>query len=42
MNGYAARYAGAETEEVTLARRYFGTFDAPVRYRILIVPPQGR
>jgi 4-amino-4-deoxy-L-arabinose transferase-like glycosyltransferase len=41
MNGYAKRYAGTETEEVTLARRYFGTLDAPVRYRILIVPPQG-
>ena len=40
MNAYAARY-GAKVEVVTLARRYFGTDDAPVRYQIAIIPPRA-
>ena len=40
MHDYAARY-GAKVEEVTLARRFFGTFDTPVRYLIAIIPPAG-
>ena len=39
MDAYAARY-GAKAEEVTIARRYFGTIDTPVQYRIAIVPPR--
>jgi 4-amino-4-deoxy-L-arabinose transferase-like glycosyltransferase len=39
MAAYAARY-GAKAEEVTIARRYFGTTDTPVQYRIAIVPPR--
>jgi 4-amino-4-deoxy-L-arabinose transferase-like glycosyltransferase len=39
MNDYAARNPGLEIKEVNLARLYFGSFDTPVRYRILIVPP---
>jgi 4-amino-4-deoxy-L-arabinose transferase-like glycosyltransferase len=39
MNAYAARY-GAKAESVILARQYFGTFDTPVRYQIVIIPPQ--
>jgi 4-amino-4-deoxy-L-arabinose transferase-like glycosyltransferase len=39
MNIYAARYPAAATEEVILARRDFGTYDVPVRYRIVIIPP---
>ena len=38
MNAYATRYR-AIVEEVTLARRYFGTSDTPVRYEIVIIPP---
>ena len=40
MNNYAARFAGAQAEDVELARRYFGTSDKPVEYRILTIPPQ--
>ena len=39
LNGYAARYAG-KVEDVTLARKFFGTSDAPVDYRIAIIPPR--
>jgi len=39
MAAYGARY-GAKAEEVTIARRYFGTTDTPVQYRIAIVPPR--
>jgi len=42
MNGYAARYPSATIEDVSLARRFFGTPDKPVQYRILTIPPQGR
>ncbi len=41
MNIYAARYGG-KVEEVTLARKYFGTLDKPVRYQIVIIPPALR
>jgi len=41
MNAYAARY-GAKVEDVTLARRYFGTDDTPVNYQIVIIPPRPR
>jgi Dolichyl-phosphate-mannose-protein mannosyltransferase len=39
MDAYAAQY-GAKVEEVTIARRYFGTADTPVQYRIAIIPPR--
>ena len=39
MKIYAARY-GAAIEDVTLARRFLGTDDAPVRYQIVIIPPK--
>lgn len=39
MNGYAARYPSAAVEDVSLARRFFGTPDKPVLYRILTIPP---
>ena len=40
MNKYAARFPGAQAEDVELARRYFGTSDNAVEYRILTIPPQ--
>jgi hypothetical protein len=42
MSGYAGRYANAQTEDVSLARRYFGALDKPVQYRILIITPQAQ
>jgi len=42
MKAYAARYSGAKSEDVVLARRYFGTFDTPVRYKIVIIPPAAQ
>ena len=39
MDAYAERY-GAKIEEVTIARRYFGTADTPTQYRIAIIPPR--
>jgi 4-amino-4-deoxy-L-arabinose transferase-like glycosyltransferase len=39
LNGYAARYGG-KVEDVTLARRFFGTSDTPIEYRIAIIPPK--
>jgi hypothetical protein len=39
LSGYAARYGG-KVEDVTLARRFFGTSDTPVDYRIAIIPPR--
>jgi 4-amino-4-deoxy-L-arabinose transferase-like glycosyltransferase len=42
MNAYAARYPSAKSEDIVLARRYFGTFDTPVRYEMVIIPPRGR
>jgi hypothetical protein len=40
LNSYAARATGAQIEDVDLARRLFGALDQPVRYRILVIPPQ--
>ncbi len=37
---YVADYPNAAIEDIELARRYFGTLDKPVRYRMLIIPPQ--
>jgi 4-amino-4-deoxy-L-arabinose transferase-like glycosyltransferase len=39
MDTYAARYPTARTQQVILARSYFGTLDTPVHYRIEIIPP---
>jgi hypothetical protein len=39
LSGYAARYGG-KVEDVTLARRFFGTSDTPIDYRIAIIPPR--
>ena len=38
---YLAYYRTSETEDVVIARRYFSTYDTPVRYKIVIVPPQA-
>jgi hypothetical protein len=40
MNQYAARYPNAVTEDVNLARRFFGALDKPVHYQILTIPPE--
>jgi hypothetical protein len=40
MYNYAAHLHGAKVEDVVLARRYFGTFDAPVHYLILTILPE--
>ena len=40
IDGFAAHY-GAETEHIVVARRYLGTFDPPVRYQIVIIPPHA-
>ena len=39
MKAYAARYADAKVEDVSLARRFFGALDKPVQYRIMVIPP---
>ncbi|HYA07208.1 MAG TPA: glycosyltransferase family 39 protein [Xanthobacteraceae bacterium] len=39
MNKYGARFANAEIEDVSLARRFFGALDKPVQYRIMVIPP---
>jgi hypothetical protein len=39
LSGYAARYGG-KVEDVILARRFFGTSDTPIDYRIAIIPPR--
>jgi hypothetical protein len=39
LNSYAARYAG-KVEDVTLARKFFGTDDTPIDYRIAVIPPR--
>jgi hypothetical protein len=39
LNAYAARYGG-KVEDVTLARKFFGTSDTPVDYQIAIIPPR--
>ncbi len=40
LNAYATRFAAKLVEDVTLARRYFGTDDKRILYRIAIIPPQ--
>jgi len=40
MDEFVARFQGAETEEVVLARRYLGILGPPVRYRIAVILPQ--
>jgi hypothetical protein len=39
LERYAAHYPAAAVENVTIARRYFGTFDRPIRYRTVIILP---
>jgi 4-amino-4-deoxy-L-arabinose transferase-like glycosyltransferase len=39
LNAFVTRYGG-KTENVALARRYFGSSDTPIDYRIAIIPPQ--
>jgi 4-amino-4-deoxy-L-arabinose transferase-like glycosyltransferase len=39
LDAYAARYGG-KVEDVTLARRFFGTADPPIDYRIATIPPK--
>jgi hypothetical protein len=41
LDAYAGHYPRAALSDATLARRYLGVADNPVRYRILIVPPNG-
>jgi hypothetical protein len=38
LNAYVARYGG-KVQDVTLARQFFGTPDAPLDYQIAIIPP---
>jgi 4-amino-4-deoxy-L-arabinose transferase-like glycosyltransferase len=40
LNAYVARYPDAKVKDVGLARRYLGTLDTKVNYRIAIIPPQ--
>ena len=42
MNAYIARYPAAKVEDVVLARHHLGMQDKPVRYKIVIVPPQAQ
>jgi 4-amino-4-deoxy-L-arabinose transferase-like glycosyltransferase len=37
--GDAVHYHATSDEHVVLARHYLGTYDAPVRYEIVIIPP---
>jgi hypothetical protein len=39
MNAYASRSSATKFTNVTLSRRYLGTPDMPVTYRIAIIPP---
>jgi 4-amino-4-deoxy-L-arabinose transferase-like glycosyltransferase len=39
LDALVTRYGG-KTEDVTLARRFFGSFDTPVDYQIAIIPPR--
>jgi 4-amino-4-deoxy-L-arabinose transferase-like glycosyltransferase len=41
MNAYASRSAATKFTNVTLSRRYLGTPDTPVTYRIAIIPPSA-
>ncbi len=38
LDALVARYGG-KTQDVTLARRFFGASDTPVDYQIAIIPP---
>jgi hypothetical protein len=40
LHAYAQRFGAKSVEDVTLARRYFGTDDQRTRYWIAIIPPQ--
>jgi 4-amino-4-deoxy-L-arabinose transferase-like glycosyltransferase len=40
LSAYAKRYDAKVIEDVRLTRRYFGTDDTPILYRIAIIPPQ--
>jgi 4-amino-4-deoxy-L-arabinose transferase-like glycosyltransferase len=39
LDAFVTRYGG-KTEDVALARRFFGSSDTPVDYRIAIIPPR--
>jgi hypothetical protein len=39
-NEFASHFPSAKTEEVTLVRDHFGAVDSPMRYQIVIIPPQ--
>ena len=39
LNALLARFGG-KTEDVALARRFFGSSDTPIDYRIAIIPPR--
>jgi hypothetical protein len=41
LDRYAEQSLRAQTEEVILARRYFGTLDVPERYRIVVIIPNA-
>ena len=38
---YLAYYRANEAEDVVIAPRFFGSYDTPVRYKIVIIPPQA-
>lgn len=40
LHAYAQRFGAKLIEDVTLARRFFGTDDKRILYRIAIIPPQ--
>jgi len=39
LDALVTRYGG-KTEDITLARRFFGSSDTPVDYQIAIIPPR--
>ena len=39
IDAFVKRYGG-KTQDVTLARRFFGSSDTPIDYRIAIIPPR--
>ena len=41
MKEYEVRYPAAKGAGVSLARHHFGVLDRPVKYMILIVPPES-
>jgi hypothetical protein len=40
LNAYVARFPNAQTQDVSLARRFFGALDEPVHYQIVTIPPE--